>query len=243
MPEENQPALVLASASPRRRELLAYLGVSFEAVATTGEDELLEPPAAVRRALPPFPLDGRKHPTLLAWSKAQAAANAGHHGVILGADTIVIIDGRILGKPRDALDARRMLRTLAGRTHHVYTGVALLDAGQRPTTGSAAAPQPHALLDLVSSDVTMSPLTEEEIVAYIATGEPLDKAGAYGIQGLGGRLVQRVSGSYTSVVGLPLTTVHRLLQSVGIRQLAEPADALRRWLADQGKVVPPCAAP
>ncbi len=233
MAVENRPPLVLASASPRRRQLLGYLGVSFESVATTGEDEPIEPPAAVRRALPPFPLDGRKHPTLLAWRKAHAAADAGHRGLLLGADTIVVIDGRILGKPRDALDARRMLRTLAGRTHRVYTGVALLDAGEQQTP----------LLDLVSSDVTMSPLTDEEIVAYIATGEPLDKAGAYGIQGLGGRLVRQVEGSYTNVVGLPLATVHRLLHAVGIGQLVDPAEAFRRWLADQGRDAPPCATP
>ena len=89
----------------------------------------------------------------------------------------------------------------------------------------------------------MAALTEREIAAYVESGEPMDKAGAYGIQGLGGRLVQHVEGSYTNVVGLPLTTVHRLLQAQGVTALVEPADAFRQWLADQGKDMPSCTAP
>ena len=246
--------LVLASASPRRRELLGYLGVSFEAVATLGEEGQMEPPDAIAGALPPFPHDARQHPTLLAWRKAQAAADTGYQGLILGADTIVVLDGTILGKPRDARDARRMLRQLAGRTHRVYTGIALLQQiasadvdpvaeDRRPAAGGDTRPQPRWVLDLVCSDVTMSPLSDDEIAAYVATGEPLDKAGAYGIQGLGGQLVQGVAGSYTNVVGLPFPAVHRLLRTMGIGPLVEPADAFRHWLTDQGKDVPPCAAP
>ena len=225
---EHEPALVLASNSPRRRELLRYLGVDFLSVATTGEEQAKEAPAAIVEALPPFPLDARHHPTLLAWRKANAAIESGYSGIILGADTIVVVDGDILGKPRDGNDAQRMLRMLAGRTHTVYTGVTLLDT-RRPRV---------CLSDLVRSEVTMIALTGDQIADYVATGEPLDKAGAYGIQGLGGRLVQHVEGSYTNVVGLPLTAVHRRLQALGMRPTVEPADAFRHWLADQGKDVP-----
>lgn len=225
--------LVLASASPRRRELLAYLGAPFVAIATNGEEQDITVPDDVARRLPVFPLDPRQHPTMLAWRKTQAAIEDGYGGIILGADTIVAIDGIILGKPRDEADARRMLGMLAGRTHTVYTGITLLDTGA----------QPRSLLDLVASDVTMSALNDAEIAAYVATGEPSDKAGAYGIQGLGGRLVQRVTGSYTAVVGLPLRTVHRLLHTLGVGELIDPGDAFQRWLADHGRNMPSCTEP
>ena len=101
MAEEHEPVVVLASASPRRRKLLRYLGINFESVATTAEEQENETPAAIMQLLPPFPLDVRQHPALLAWHKADAAAGEGCRGVILGADTIVVIDGDILGKPRD----------------------------------------------------------------------------------------------------------------------------------------------
>lgn len=229
----DEPKLLLASASPRRRELLRYLGVTYESIATSGEEERTEPPERVVHALPPFPLDPWEHPTLLAWRKARAAAALGRPAHILAADTIVVIDGDILQKPCDSADARRMLRRLAGRTHTVYTGVVVSDAWNRD----------RLLFDLVRSDVSMAALTDQEIANYVASGEPLDKAGAYGIQGLGGRLVQHVEGSYTAVVGLPLATAHRLLHAAGVRQLVEPAEAFRRWLADQGKEMPPCAVP
>lgn len=230
---EERPLLVLASASPRRRELLAYLGVHYISIATTGEEQDVPVPPEIARELPPFPLDPRMHPTMLAWRKTQAAVADGYSGVILGADTIVAIDGMILGKPRDDADARRMLGLLAGRTHTVYTGLALLDTRA----------QPRCLLDLVASDVTMISLADDDIAGYVATGEPSDKAGAYGIQGLGGRLVQSVAGSYTSVVGLPLRSVYRLLHASNVGELITPEDAFQRWLADQGRIVPPCTDP
>jgi len=230
---ERHADLVLASLSPRRRELLRYLGLTYTSVATAGEEQQRALPNEFSAALPTFTLDRAQHPVLLAWRKAQAAINMECRGVILGADTIVVVDTLILGKPRDPADACRMLRQLAGRTHTVYTGIALLDTRK-----------PHAYaFELVRSDVTMCGLTDLEIADYVATGEPLDKAGAYGIQGLGGRLVERVAGSYTSVVGLPLVEVHHQLQIMGIRPGVEPADAFRHWLADQGKDVPPCTAP
>ncbi len=225
--------LVLASASPRRRELLRYLTPSFKAVTTEGETETREMPPSVAARLPTFPLDPLMHPTLLAWRKAMAARDKGESGVILAADTIVVIDGDVLGKPRDPVNAREMLRRLAGRVHTVYTGVVTLH------TELQAPPQ----LALDAADVQMAPLTSNEIAEYVETGEPMDKAGAYGIQGLGGRLVQRVAGSYTCVVGLPLITTHHLLTSMGIVGLADPVAAFERWLADLGKARPICTAP
>jgi septum formation protein len=129
--------------------------------------------------------------------------------VVLGADTEVVLDGRLLGKPRDAADAARMLRALRGREHEVITGLAVVDL----VPGGGAPRQETAS---VTSRVRMAEYTEAEIEAYVATGEPLDKAGAYAVQGLGGRLVAAVDGCLTNVVGLPLTTTRRLLERRGL---------------------------
>lgn len=230
--EPQHEQLTLASASPRRRELLRYLTPQFTAIATQGEDEDHMPSPAVAALLPPFPLAQTTHPTLLGWRKVTAARNEGVQGTILGADTIVVIDGLVLNKPRDAAEAHAMLRRLADRTHRVYTGITALN-----TTSE----QLRFALDC--ADVQMAPLTDAEIAQYVATGEPLDKAGAYGIQGLGGRLVQRVTGSYTCVVGLPLVTTHGMLQAMGFTRLADPVAAFERWLTDTGKGTPECTAP
>ena len=138
-----------------------------------------------------------------------------------------------------------MLRQLSGRTHTVYTGLAVI--GQELAVGSWGAEMPQLptpnsqlLLDLVASDVVIADLTDAEIEAYVATGEPMDKAGAYGIQGLGGRLVRSVSGSYTCVVGLPLVAIHRLLSAAGYTRLTDPTEAYMRWLDSQGKEPLPC---
>jgi nucleoside triphosphate pyrophosphatase len=126
--------------------------------------------------------------------------------VVLGADTEVILDGGLLGKPRDAADASRMLRELRGRVHDVTTGVALVRTGMTPREESVA----------VTTRVTMLDYSDAEIEAYVATGEPLDKAGGYAVQGLGSRLVARVDGCLTNVIGLPLSTTRRLLERWGI---------------------------
>lgn len=223
-----QPALILASASPRRRALLTYLGVTFTAVATDAEEQDTAPPHDIVAALPPVALPLKTHPTLLAWRKAAAACVDASTSVIIGADTIVVLDGDVLGKPVDQLTARAMLRRLSGRTHTVYTGLAVLVPHRPP------------MFDLVASEVDIADLSDAVIADYVATGEPMDKAGAYGIQGLGGRLVRSVAGSYTNVVGLPLTTLHQLLTAAGLNQLADPGDAYRRWLIDQGKEPLPC---
>ncbi len=225
--------LTLASASPRRRELLRYLIPDFTAIATQGEEESWFMPPELATRLPPFPLATAQHPTLLAWRKVMAALNEGVSGIILGADTIVVIDQDVLNKPRDPAEARAMLRRLAGRIHRVYTGVVTADA-QAPSSLQLA---------LDSADVQMASLTDFEIADYVATGEPLDKAGAYGIQGLGGRLVQHVQGSYTCVVGLPLVTTYQVLTAMGLIGLADPIVAFERWLADQGRTPPACTAP
>jgi septum formation protein len=250
--QENQPGLrrsvfcpaelVLASASPRRRELLGWLGQPFRAVATDGEERDHTPPPAVVAALPPCPVPLATHPTLLAWRKADAGCAEAPDSVIIGADTIVVLDGDVLGKPRDTRHARTMLRRLSGRTHTVYTGLVVI----RPAIGdwrleiggleaNSQSPISNLQLDLVASDVLIADLTDAEIEDYVATGEPMDKAGAYGIQGLGGRLVRSVAGSYTCVVGLPLVAIHRLLATAGYTQLNDPTKAYLLWLDSQGK--------
>jgi len=246
--------LILASASPRRRELLACLGARFHAIATAGEEHDYPAPRAVIAALPGCPVPLATHPTLLAWRKAIAACADAPDSVIIGADTIVVLDGDVLGKPRDSGQACAMLHRLSGRMHTVYTGLAVIAPETRDTryetrdTRHEASSPVSSLqslvsnlqLELVASDVFVADLTDAEIADYVATGEPMDKAGAYGIQGLGGRLVHSVVGSYTCVVGLPLVSTYRLLIAAGYTQLIDPSDAYMRWLKAQGKEPLPC---
>ena len=193
--------LILASASPRRRELLASLGVPFDVVA--GDvDETLEA----------VPL--REAVARLALRKARAVAASRPATVVVAADTIVVIDGRALGKPADRAEARSMLQTLRGRTHEVMTGVAVLDAASGR----------HAT-ETVISRVTMAAYSDAAIDAYVAGGEPLDKAGAYAIQGAGGALVTGLEGSRSNVVGLPLAATAALLRRFGVAVSAPPPEA------------------
>lgn len=235
-------AITLASASPRRRELLGLLGVAFRTAANDAEEQAHPPPAEIQAALPALDLPLFDHPTLRAWRKADAACTSAPRNGIIGADTIVVLDETVLNKPRDAADAQRMLRMLSGRIHTVYTGLCVLWPRHARRTGSwSMVPGSWSvLLDLVATEVRFHELNDDTIRAYVATGEPLDKAGAYGVQGGGGRLIAEVIGSYTNVVGLPLTPLHRLLTAAGIGGLAEPAEAYQRWLAAQGKELPPC---
>jgi len=197
-----QKTLVLASGSPRRKELLGHLGLSFE-VRVSDVDETI--PAGAN------PVDIVQE---LAYRKAQAVANFVPDGLVLGSDTIVVLDDVILGKPHDAEDARRMLRMLAGRAHTVYTGVAFVETG----TG-------RTLRDVNGTQVVMKPLTDAQIEAYVATGEPMDKAGAYAIQGLAAQFVTEIHGDYSNVVGLPLAMVADHLTAWGF-------DVLPRRQAD-----------
>ncbi|MCX7791078.1 MAG: Maf family protein [Chloroflexaceae bacterium] len=234
----DQPRLVLASASPRRRDLLAALGARFEILATDAEEDDAIPPAEVLAALPVLDLPLADHPALRAWRKAHAAAAHAGDAVVLGADTVVVLDGEVLNKPADAEHARAMLARLAGRRHTVYTGVCVLRALRQGLAG----PPPAAPLQLAvaAAEVEFRPLADAEIADYIATGEPLDKAGAYGLQGAGGGFVREVRGSYTAVVGLPLPEVHRMLTAAGITGLRDPDTTYRQWLQLQGKEPLPC---
>lgn len=182
--------LVLASGSPRRAQILTELGIAF-AVDRAGVPEDLLPGEAPEAAA-----------SRIAAAKAAEVVRRRPGAWVLAADTLVFAGGEILGKPRDPGEAKAMLRSLAGRRHRVVTAIHL----QRDAS---------TLTSVAWSTVQFSPLSEEEIDWYVATGEPLDKAGAYGVQGLGARFVEAVSGSYTNVMGLPARDVYRLMRAAG----------------------------
>jgi septum formation protein len=231
--------LILASHSPRRRELLALFDVPFRVVvgAADAEEALTPVSVVIERLLPPFSLPLFDHPTLRAWRKLDTTCALVPNSVLLAADTIVAIDNVVLNKPIDADDAYRMLCMLSGRPHTVYTGIAVADTTDYVPGGMSSE---GLSLRLIASTVHIAPLDDPTIAAYIATGEPLDKAGAYGIQGLGGRLVRAVEGSYTGVVGLPLTDVYELLTAHGIAIDHDPTTCYIRWLSSYGKEPLPC---
>ncbi|HXX27200.1 MAG TPA: Maf family protein [Terriglobales bacterium] len=197
--------LVLASASPRRRELLRNAGIDF-----------ISHPVSI----PEVPQPGEKPHALaerLAREKALAAAEQLPGNFILGADTVVVVDGQILGKPQDEADAGRMLRLLAGRSHQVITGVCLV--GLENQKGDVFPPDVRSQTTLVTLDA----LTEAEIRSYVSTGEPMDKAGAYAIQGMASRWIPRIEGDYFNVVGLPVSLVWRMLREHAYeRSVQEP---------------------
>jgi septum formation protein len=188
--------LILASASARRAEILRAAGIPFEALAT-GADETLRSGEAVEAMV-----------LRLAEAKARAAIASlkppHETAIVIGADTVVDLDGEVLGKPGSARVAAEMLRKLSGRTHRVVTGLAVIRV-----------PDGAARLELETTQVRFAPLTAEEIDRYAATGEPLDKAGAYAIQGIAGRYVERIEGCYFNVVGLPLARLCRILKDLG----------------------------
>jgi septum formation protein len=186
------PRVVLASQSPRRRELLTLVGIAHT-VRPADIDEAYRPgeqPAA--------------HAERLAREKAAVVAHDEPDALVIGSDTIVVVDGEVLGKPRDEAQAARMLARLAGRAHVVMTGVAVRRRGVERSA-------------VEEVGVTFHPLTAAEIDAYVATREPMDKAGAYGIQGFGATIVARVDGDYFAVMGLPLQRLVRLMGEVGVR--------------------------
>ncbi|WP_058302216.1 Maf family protein [Gorillibacterium timonense] len=237
--------LYLASSSPRRQELVRMLGLPYE-VRVSDADESTEPalsPASIVAAL--------------AMRKALAVLQCGvpAPGVILGADTIVVVDGTVLGKPRDENDAVRMLTALQGRTHEVFSGVACVDADysgnpaamEKATHLNAdhldnavvqtipgadstfaigglasyrilaeADGQAEVLSGYSFSKVTFRPMSEREIRAYVATGEPMDKAGAYAVQGIGAVSIEKIEGDFFSIMGLPLNLLYPMLQKLGI---------------------------
>jgi septum formation protein len=184
------PKIVLASSSPRRRELLSLIGLTHE-VRPADIDETLLPNEAPRAYVERL-------------ARGKAATVATPQTLTIGCDTTVVVDGEVLAKPEGAADARRMLRMLSGRSHVVMTAVAVAQGRE-------------IISDVVSVGVTFRALRDDEIDDYIATGEPMDKAGAYGIQGYGATIVDAVDGDYFAVMGLPLNRLVRLIESMGFR--------------------------
>ena len=189
----NQARLVLASASPRRAMLLEQIGVGFEVA-----------PSAVEEVVAEDMTPGEVVESLSHQKASDVAISRPEVDLVLGADTVVVSEGRILGKPLDSEDASRMLRALSGRWHQVFTGFTLVS----PKTG-------RTVSGFTVSDVRFRELSEAEIAAYVATGEPLDKAGAYGIQERGALLVAEIRGDYSNIVGLPLPAVAAAWRELG----------------------------
>ncbi len=193
--------LILASASPRRRELMAFLGVPYEVIPSQAEETATG--------------TGREHVAAIAKAKCQEVADRYPDRYpdryVLAADTLVCVDDAILGKPKDAADAARMLEMLSGRWHEVHTGICLMG--------------PKGLEDIrvETTRVEFASLTPQRIAAYVRTGEPMDKAGAYAIQGISGMFITRIEGSPTNVIGLPLAAVSDMLERAGFQLLPSKA--------------------
>ena len=184
--------VILASQSPRRRELLTLVGITHEVMPADVDERVLDG----ERPAP--------HAERLARAKARTLADRHPEALVIAADTIVVIDGRILGKPADAAEARQTLRLLSGREHVVFTAVAV-------ARGADVASE------VAEVTVAFRALGDDEIAAYVETGEPLDKAGSYGIQGYGATIVERIDGDYFAVMGLSLVRVVRLMARLGVR--------------------------
>ena len=197
-------SVILASTSPRRRELLALLGIAFEVVPPTAE-EIPSPGLSPRDQAKQFALD-----------KALSIARRYPDDLVLGSDTVIEIDGTLVGKPRDLHDANTMLRQLRGRSHHVHTGIALIHQAAHVT-----------LVQVETALVRMTPFTDHELERYLETGESLGKAGAYSIQGEGARFIEKIEGDYPTIVGLPLRQTAGLLEQQGV-VLPTPADEIYR---------------
>ena len=184
--------IILASASPRREQLLKQIGLVFRIIPSEAAEDKIE------ATLP------EQYVQKCALAKAVMIRQQVNPGdIVIGADTVVVLDGVIYGKPRDTADAKRMLVNLAGRTHSVWTGLAVVSAAGQVTRA-------------VETRVTLALLSSGQIERYIASGEPMDKAGAYAVQGLGATFVERVDGCYYNVVGLPLQTLTQILTSLGV---------------------------
>ena len=197
-------AVILASQSPRRRELLERMGISDFLIRPAQGEEIFDP------TLTPAQLVE----SLSRQKAEEVSAGAGPEDLVIAADTVVSVDGRVLGKPRDRRDAAEMLAALSGREHTVYTGVTVRRGGETITEHEATA-------------VRFRPLTRGEIEDYVSTGEPMDKAGAYGIQGYGCLLVEGITGDYFNVVGLPVCRLGRILARFGVDPLARAAQKER----------------
>ncbi|MFM9328434.1 Maf family protein [Paenibacillus mesotrionivorans] len=207
MVQHNGLALVLASSSPRRQELIGLLQLPVIVRASHADESVPEDwePAKIVEEL--SLRKARATEESLA-ADGMGVDPASESWVVVGSDTIVVVDGKVLGKPVDEEDAFRMLSSLQGRRHEVYTGVACLPGG-------GLKDNPPAVSHTVSQ-VTFSPMTEEEIWSYIRTGEPMDKAGAYGVQGMGALFIEKIAGDFFSVMGLPVNRLYQMLGKWGI---------------------------
>jgi septum formation protein len=206
--------LILASASPRRQELLRNAGISF----------IVEP-----TDIPEVPTPGEKPRDFverLACEKARVIAQHHRHDLILGADTTVVVGDQILNKPADGADAARMLGMLSGRTHRVITGVCLIGPEDLQLKTENRELRTESVRSETTS-VTFEKLSDKEIEFYIRTGEPMDKAGAYGIQGIASRWISRIAGDYFNVVGLPVALVYRMLRECGFYRTEKADPSLR----------------
>lgn len=197
-------SVILASTSPRRRELLALLGIEFEVV----------PPAA--EEIPSPGLTPREQAKQFALDKALSIARRHPDDLVLGSDTVIEIDGALVGKPRDLDDAESMLRQLRGKSHHVHTAIVLIHETAYVT-----------LVRVETALVRMTPFTDDELRRYLETGESLGKAGAYSIQGEGARFIEKIEGDYPTIVGLPLRQTADLLEQRGV-VLPTPVDEIYR---------------
>ena len=184
-------SLILASGSPRRKELMQLLPWSFEIKTEEVEEVILET------------LSPEENVMSLAYQKAHAVAKEYPHQIVIGADTVVCLKGQIMGKPRDEKHAKAILEQLSGQEHQVYTGVAILREHDSVSETF-----------YIETKVKMQRLSEEEIKAYLSTGEPFDKAGAYGIQGYGARYIEKIEGDYYSVMGLPVHALYEKLKTL-----------------------------
>lgn len=197
-------SVILASTSPRRRELLALLGIEFEIVPPTAQ-EIPSPGLSPRAQAKQFALD-----------KARSIARRHPDDLVLGSDTVIEIDGTLVGKPQDLDDAESMLRQLRGRSHHVHTGIALIHQAAHVT-----------LVQVETALVRMTPFTDRELAHYLETGESLGKAGAYSIQGEAARFIEKIEGDYPTIVGLPLRQTADLLEQRGVA-LPKPVGEIYR---------------
>ena len=196
--------IILASESPRRKELLERMGIKFVVEPASIDESVVKS------------LEGREMASELSRRKAKLVAAHHRNAVVIAADTVVILGNRVMGKPGDRLEAKKMLRALSGKPHTVVTAFTVIDTGTKKT-----------LTDSVETTVYVKPLRREDIEAYVRTGEPLGKAGAYAIQGLGSVIVEKIEGDYFNVVGLPLSRLADNLKLLGIsvleNQLSPPA--------------------
>lgn len=188
--------IILASTSPRRNELMKLLGIPFEVIASELDESSIKEK------------DPERLVQILAQEKAKAVSKGSKNSIVIGADTIVYHKGKIIGKPKDKKHAAEILRSLSGQQHSIFTGFAIIDSDND-----------KSFVGVASAKVTMKELNDAEINSYIATEEPMDKAGAYGIQGIGGLLVEKLNGHFYDVVGLPLTVLRKELKKFGVRIL------------------------